>query len=59
MEGRAEAVDGEVEGGHGVSHLVAGGVGVEAAVEAVALCDQMGEGCYQEFCVFIFSSSGS
>ena len=38
-----ESRDGRVEHSHGFGHAVAGGIGVEAAVEAVALREQRGE----------------
>ena len=40
MEGRAEALDGGMQGDHGLGHVVAGGVGVEAAGNAIALGEQ-------------------
>ena len=35
-----KALDGGMEGDHGVSHGLAGGVGVEATVNAIALGDE-------------------
>ena len=34
---RAEAFDGGVQGGHGASHIVTGGIGIEAAIDRVTL----------------------
>ena len=39
MARRAEALDGGVDRDHGLRHLVAGGVGVKAAVEGLILCE--------------------
>ena len=43
MPGGAESLDGGVESDHGVSHVIAGRIGVEAAVEAESLGEQRGK----------------
>ena len=40
MLGRAKALDGGVQGDHGGSHGVAGGIGVEAAVNLTTLVQE-------------------